>query len=59
MLAKRIISCLDIKELRVVKMTSFVDLRYAGNPLELVQRYNDQFADELIHLDITVSKEKR
>ena len=59
MLAKRIIPCLDIKEGRVVKGTSFVNLRDAGNPLELAQRYNDQSADELVFLDITASKEKR
>ena len=59
MLAKRIIPCLDIKEGRVVKGTSFVDLRDAGNPLELALRYNNQSADELIFLDITASKEKR
>ena len=59
MLAKRIIPCLDIKEGRVVKGTSFVNLRDAGNPLELAQRYNDQSADELVFLDITASQEKR
>ena len=53
MLAKRIIPCLDIKEGRVVKGTSFLNLRDAGNPLELAQRYNDQSADELVFLDIT------
>ena len=59
MLAKRIIPCLDIKEGRVVKGTSFVNLRDAGNPLELAQSYNEQSADELVFLDITASKEKR
>lgn len=59
MLAKRIIPCLDVKDGRVVKGTSFVNLRDAGNPLELAQRYNDQSADELVFLDITASKEKR
>ena len=59
MLAKRIIPCLDIKEGRGVKGTSFVNLRDAGNPLELAQRYNNQSADELVFLDITASKEKR
>jgi cyclase len=59
MLAKRIIPCLDIKEGRVVKGTSFVGLRDAGDPLELAQRYNEQSADELVFLDITASKEKR
>ena len=59
MLAKRIIPCLDIKEGRVVKGTSFLNLRDAGNPFELAQRYNEQSADELVFLDITASKEKR
>ena len=59
MLAKRIIPCLDIKEGRVVKGTSFLNLRDAGNPLELAQRYNHDSADELVFLDITASKEKR
>ncbi|MBF0349890.1 MAG: imidazole glycerol phosphate synthase subunit HisF [SAR324 cluster bacterium] len=59
MLAKRIIPCLDIKEGRVVKGTSFVGLRDAGDPLELAQRYNEQSADELVFLDITASKENR
>ena len=52
MLAKRIIPCLDIKEGRVVKGTSFVGLRDAGDPVELAARYNQQSADELIFLDI-------
>ncbi|MGK5092427.1 imidazole glycerol phosphate synthase subunit HisF [Deltaproteobacteria bacterium TL4] len=59
MLAKRIIPCLDIKEGRVVKGTSFVGLRDAGDPLELAQRYNAQSADELVFLDIAASKENR
>ncbi len=59
MLARRIIPCLDIKDGRVVKGTSFVGLRDAGDPLELAQRYNQQSADELVFLDITASKEKR
>ena len=46
MLAKRIIPCLDIKEGRVVKGTSFVGLRDAGDPVELAARYNQQSADE-------------
>jgi len=58
-LAKRIIPCLDIKEGRVVKGTSFVGLRDAGDPVELAARYNQQSADELIFLDITASKENR
>ena len=59
MLAKRIIPCLDIKEGRVVKGVSFVDLRDAGDPLELSRRYNEQSADELVFLDITASHENR
>jgi cyclase len=59
MLAKRIIPCLDIKEGRVVKGVSFVDLRDAGDPLELSRRYNDQSADELVFLDITATHENR
>ena len=59
MLAKRIIPCLDIKEGRVVKGVSFVELRDAGDPLELAQKYNDQYADELVFLDITASHENR
>ena len=59
MLAKRIIPCLDIKEGRVVKGVSFVDLRDAGDPLELAMRYNEQSADELVFLDITASHENR
>ena len=59
MLARRIISCLDIKAGRVVKGTSFVSLRDAGDPLVLAQRYNEQSADELVFLDITASNENR
>ena len=59
MLAKRIIPCLDIKEGRVVKGVSFVELRDAGDPLELSRRYNDQSADELVFLDITATHENR
>ncbi|MEE2715838.1 MAG: imidazole glycerol phosphate synthase subunit HisF [SAR324 cluster bacterium] len=59
MLARRIIPCLDIKDGRVVKGTSFVGLRDAGDPVELAQRYNAQSADELVFLDITASKENR
>lgn len=59
MLAKRIIPCLDILEGRVVKGTSFVEIRDAGDPLELALRYNEQSADELVFLDITASHEKR
>ena len=59
MLARRIIPCLDIKAGRVVKGTSFVSLRDAGDPLVLAQRYNEQSADELVFLDITASNENR
>ena len=59
MLAKRIIPCLDIKAGRVVKGTSFVGLRDAGDPIELAQRYNEQSADELVFLDIAASLENR
>jgi cyclase len=58
-LTKRIIPCLDLKDGRVVKGTHFVDLRDAGDPVELAQRYNEQGADEVVFLDITASKEKR
>ncbi len=59
MLARRIIPCLDIKAGRVVKGTSFLNLRDAGDPLELAQRYNEQSADELVFLDIAASSENR
>lgn len=59
MLAKRIIPCLDVKAGRVVKGTNFVDLKDAGNPVELARRYNDDGADELVFLDITASHERR
>lgn len=58
-LTKRIIPCLDLKDGRVVKGTHFVDLRDAGDPVELAQRYNQQGADEVVFLDITASKEDR
>jgi cyclase len=59
MLAKRIIPCLDVKDGRVVKGVSFVNLRDAGNPVENAKFYDEQGADELIFLDITASHEKR
>jgi cyclase len=59
MLTKRIIPCLDIKEGRVVKGTNFLELRDAGDPVELSKIYNEQGADELVFLDITASFEKR
>jgi len=58
-LAKRIIPCLDVAGGRVVKGVKFVELRDAGDPLELAQRYNDQGADELVFLDITASSDAR
>ncbi len=57
--AKRIIPCLDIKEGRVVKGTNFVDLKDAGDPVELAERYYKEGADELVFLDISASGEKR
>jgi len=59
MLAKRIIPCLDVKEGRVVKGIEFVNLRDAGDPVELAEAYDKQEADELVFLDITASHEKR
>jgi cyclase len=59
MLAKRIIPCLDVKDGRVVKGTHFLNLRDAGNPVELAMRYNQDGADELVFLDITASSERR
>jgi cyclase len=59
MLAKRIIPCLDVKDGRVVKGTHFLDLRDAGDPVELATLYNQDGADELVFLDITASTEKR
>lgn len=59
MLAKRIIPCLDIKDGQTVKGTNFVDLRQAGDPVELGKHYSDEGADELVFLDITASHEKR
>lgn len=59
MLTKRIIPCLDIKDGRTVKGTNFVDLRDAGDPVELGKLYAAQGADELVFLDITATVEKR
>lgn len=58
-LAKRIIPCLDVKDGQTVKGTNFVNLRYAGDPVELGKAYSDQNADELVFLDITASHEGR
>ena len=59
MLAKRIIPCLDIKDGQTVKGTNFVNLRQAGDPVELGRTYSEQGADELVFLDITASHEGR
>ncbi|MBM0742864.1 imidazole glycerol phosphate synthase subunit HisF [Phormidium sp. CLA17] len=59
MLAKRILPCLDVKAGRVVKGVNFVDLRDAGDPVELAQLYNQAGADELVFLDITATHEDR
>ena len=59
MLTKRIIPCLDIKDGRTVKGTNFIDLRDAGDPVELAAAYAQQGADELVFLDITATVEKR
>jgi cyclase len=59
MLAKRVIPCLDVKEGRVVKGTRFVNLRDAGDPVEVAAEYDRQGADELVFLDITASHERR
>ncbi len=59
MLAKRIIPCLDIKDGQTVKGTNFVNLRHAGDPVELAMRYSDEGADELVFLDITATVDKR
>jgi len=58
-LTRRIIPCLDLKDGRVVKGTHFIELRDAGDPVELASRYNEQGADEVVFLDITASKENR
>ena len=59
MLCKRIIPCLDVKDGRVVKGVNFVDLRDAGDPVAVAQRYDEEGADELTFLDITASHERR
>lgn len=59
MLAKRIIPCLDVTGGRVVKGTNFVDLRDAGDPVEIARRYDEQGADELTFLDITATSDER
>ncbi len=59
MLTKRIIPCLDIKDGRTVKGVNFVDLRDAGDPVELASRYTEEGADELVFLDISATEQKR
>ncbi|MDR1996266.1 MAG: imidazole glycerol phosphate synthase subunit HisF [Azonexus sp.] len=59
MLTKRIIPCLDVTAGRVVKGTNFVDLRDAGDPIEIARRYDEQGADEVTFLDITASSDQR
>ena len=56
---KRVIPCLDVDAGRVVKGTNFVDIRDAGDPVELAERYDAEGADELVFLDITATHEKR
>jgi cyclase len=59
MLTKRVIPCLDVNGGRVVKGTKFLNLRDAGDPVEVARRYNAEGADELVFLDITASSDKR
>ena len=59
MLAKRIIPCLDVKDGRVVKGTNFLNLKDAGDPVEIAALYDKEGADELTFLDITASYENR
>lgn len=59
MITKRIIPCLDIKNGRTVKGTNFVNLRDAGDPVELAKLYSNTGADELVFLDISATEERR
>ena len=59
MIVARVIPCLDVTDGRVVKGTNFVDLRDAGDPVELAARYDAEGADELVFLDITASSDRR
>ena len=59
MLLRRVIPCLDVDKGRVVKGVEFVNLRDAGDPVELAVRYQEEGADEIVFLDITASHEKR
>jgi len=56
---KRIIPCLDVKQGRVVKGVKFVNIKDAGDPVEMAQLYSEKGADELVFLDITASSDKR
>ena len=58
-LAKRIIPCLDVDDGRVVKGVQFVDIRDAGDPVEVARRYDEEGADEITFLDITASSDQR
>jgi cyclase len=58
-LAKRVIPCLDVDHGKVVKGVNFLQLKHAGDPVEMAKRYSDDRADELVFLDITASHEKR
>ena len=59
MLAKRIIPCLDVRDGRVVKGVNFVNIRDAGDPVELAKYYSDQGADEIVFLDTTATSDER
>ena len=59
MLTKRVIPCLDVKDGRVVKGVNFVDLRDAGDPVELAAKYDREGADEVVFLDITATSDDR
>ena len=59
MLAKRIIPCLDVMGSRTVKGVNFVNLKDAGDPIELAQKYSKQGADELVFLDISATENRR
>ena len=59
MLAKRIIPCLDVRDGRVVKGVNFVNIRDAGDPVELARFYSEQGADEIVFLDITATSDAR
>src|SRR5690242_21464217 len=59
MLLRRVIPCLDVDKGRVVKGTNFINIRDAGDPVELAARYEDEGGDEIVFLDITATHEKR